>query len=261
MPDVIFEHVVSWDNLWLAFREAARGKRRKTSAAAFEVQLADNLIALQDELRAKTYRPGAYVHFFIHEPKRRKISAAPFRDRVVHHALCNLIEPLFDRLFIADSYANRVGKGTHAALDRLQAFSQRYRFALRADVVQHFPSLDHAVLREQDRPRHPRRRHAVAGGRHPRQRGRRAGRRVHAGVFPRRRPVRHPSPARSAHRQPDLAILVERVPERLRLVRQARVGLRQPTCAMWTTSPYSATTSASCGPGSAPSSDGWPPSA
>lgn len=130
----------------LAFRKAAKGKRGRPTAALFEHQVADKLIALQRDLLDRTYTPGAYRHFFIHEPKRRKISAAPFRDRVVHHALCNLIEPLFDTRFIPDSYANRSGKGTHAAIDRLQQFSRRYRYVLRVDVVKHFPSLDHAIL-------------------------------------------------------------------------------------------------------------------
>ncbi|MGH8578848.1 MAG: reverse transcriptase domain-containing protein [Gammaproteobacteria bacterium] len=143
----MFDAITGWDNLWLAYRLAARGKRRMGSAAAFEYQVADRLIALQNDLRMKTYRPGAYRHFFIHEPKRRKISAAPFRDRVVHHALCNVIEPLFDARFIAHSYANRAGKGTHRAVDQLQAWARRYRYVLRADVVQHFASLDHALLR------------------------------------------------------------------------------------------------------------------
>jgi Reverse transcriptase (RNA-dependent DNA polymerase) len=142
----IFGTVTTWDNLWLAYCKAARGKRRRGSAAAFEHRVADRLIALQDELRTKSYRPGAYRHFFIHEPKRRKISAAPFRDRVVHHALCNLIEPICDARFIEHSYANRTGKGTHRALDRLQQLARRYRYVLRADVVQHFASLDHAIL-------------------------------------------------------------------------------------------------------------------
>jgi len=79
---------------------------------------------LQRELHGHTYRPGPYVNFYIHDPKRRLISAAPFRDRVVHHALCNLIEPIFERSFITDSYANRVGKGTHRALDRCQQFAR-----------------------------------------------------------------------------------------------------------------------------------------
>lgn len=144
----MFAAITAWDNLWLAFHKAARGKRRGLSAASFEHQVADRLIELQRDLRSHTYRLGAYKHFYIHEPKRRKISAAPFRDRVVHHALCNLIEPIFDRRFIPDSYANRRGKGTHRAVNRLQTYAQRYRYVLRADVVQHFPSLDHAVLRD-----------------------------------------------------------------------------------------------------------------
>lgn len=76
----------------------------------------------------------------------RLISAAPFRDRVVHHALCNVIEPRFERRFIFDSYANRPGKGTHRAVDRLQQFARRYRYVLRLDIVKHFPSIDHALL-------------------------------------------------------------------------------------------------------------------
>ena len=148
----MFEAITSWDNLWLANRKAARGKRRRTSAAAFEQQIADRLLVLQRDLRMKSYRPGSYCHFYIHEPKRRKISAAPFRDRVVHHALCNLIEPIFESRFIAHSYANRIGKGTHRALDRLQRLARRYRYVLRADVVQHFPSLDHAILRAKLEP-------------------------------------------------------------------------------------------------------------
>ena len=144
----MYASIIEWDNLWLAYRKAAKGKRGTGSAARFEVQVADRLVELQAELTAKTYLPGPYTHFTIHEPKRRKISAAPFRDRVVHHALCNVIEPLFEARFINDSYANRVGKGTHRAIDRLQQFSRRYRYVLRMDVVQHFPSLDHAILRQ-----------------------------------------------------------------------------------------------------------------
>lgn len=136
----------AWENLWRAFRKAAKGKRGQIPAASFEHLVADRLAQLQDELARKAYRPGVYHHFFIHEPKRRKISAAPFRDRVVHHALCNLIEPVFDARFIADSYANRLGKGTHRALDRLQTFARGYRYVLRMDIVKHFPSLDHAIL-------------------------------------------------------------------------------------------------------------------
>lgn len=145
----MFPRVVAWENLLVAYRKAARGKRGRAPAATLEFQLADRLLELQTELVNETYRPGTYRHFTIHEPKRRLISAAPFRDRVVHHALCNVIEPLFEARFHPHSYANRAGKGTHRAVDQLQAFARRYRYALRLDVVQHFPSLDHAVLRRE----------------------------------------------------------------------------------------------------------------
>ncbi len=148
MSASLYARIHTWDNLLLAYRKASKGKRSKEPAARFEYHLEDNLITLQDELRTKTYHPGAYSSFYIHEPKRRLISAAPFRDRVVHHALCNVIEPIFERSFIHDSYANRVGKGTHRALDRAQRYARRYRYVLPCDVRQFFPSIDHAILRD-----------------------------------------------------------------------------------------------------------------
>ena len=95
-----YADIHAWPNLYTAYRKAARGKRAFRPPAAFEYRLEDHLIDLQDELTAETYRPGAYINFTIHEPKRRLISAAPFRDRVVHHALCNIIGPAFERSFI-----------------------------------------------------------------------------------------------------------------------------------------------------------------
>lgn len=143
----MYAQICSWDNLLLAYRRAGKGKRGQPNVAAFEHRLEDNLLELQRELATKRYRPGSYVSFTIHEPKRRLISAAPFRDRVVHHALCNVIEPIFERSFIYDSYANRVGKGTHRALDRCQTFARRYRYVLQCDIRQFFPSVDHIILR------------------------------------------------------------------------------------------------------------------
>ncbi|MBL8666323.1 MAG: hypothetical protein JNM48_02540 [Rhodospirillales bacterium] len=141
-----FRHLCSWENLVLAWRAAARGKRGTRSVARFEYRAEEHLYVLRERLLAGTYRPGRYVHFHISDPKRRKISAVRFEDRVVHHALCNVIEPRFERLFIPDSYANRLGKGTHRAIARLQSFARRHRFVLRADIVQHFASVDHAIL-------------------------------------------------------------------------------------------------------------------
>ncbi len=120
---MIYDEIHDWDNLCLAWRKAARASAGTTRRPASSTTWRTTWSTLQEELAAKTYQPGAYTSFYIHEPKRRLISAAPFRDRVVHHALCNVIEPVFERSFIDDSYANRVGKGTHRALDRCQALA------------------------------------------------------------------------------------------------------------------------------------------
>src|SRR3972149_3601274 len=142
------EQLCDWGNIRLAHQNASRGKRGRGATAAFEMLLADNLLELQRGLSEQTYQPGKYTSFHIHEPKKRLISAAPFRDRVVHHALCNVTVPYFGRLFIPDSYANQKGKGTHRALDRCTQFARRYKYVLQCDVKQFFPSIDHTVLRE-----------------------------------------------------------------------------------------------------------------
>jgi len=142
-----YSQIHSLLNLWQAFMKASKGRRSKPAAARFEYNLEAELIQLRDELRDETYRPGKYDSFIVHEPKRRKISAAPFRDRVVHHALINVIGPALERKFIYDSYANQVGKGTHAALDRCTYFMRRHEYVLPCDITQFFPSIDHRILR------------------------------------------------------------------------------------------------------------------
>ncbi len=139
--------ISAWQNLLNAFKQAAKGKRGHPNVAAFEHRLEDNLINLREQLRSQTYRPHGYVSFYIHEPKKRLISAAPFRDRVVHHALCNVIGPLFERSFIHDSYANRINKGTHRALNRCQQLARKHRYTLPCDLRQFFPSIDIKILR------------------------------------------------------------------------------------------------------------------
>ena len=143
----LYRQVYDWDNLYQAYRNARKGKRSRPPAATFEFHQEAYLVQLRHELKDKRYMPGPYHSFYIHEPKRRLISAAPFRDRVVHHALCNVIEPIFERSFIDDSYANRIGKGTHRALDRAQHFARRFPYVLQCDLQQFFPSIDHANLR------------------------------------------------------------------------------------------------------------------
>jgi RNA-directed DNA polymerase len=142
----LYPQIVSFENLYLASREAARGKRGQPDVAAFDFDLEANLFQLQEELQTQTYRHSSYYSFRIRDPKPRLISAAPFRDRVVHHALVRIIEPIFEQSFIPDSYANRIGKGTHRALNRCQEFARRYRYVLQCDIVQFFPAVDHAIF-------------------------------------------------------------------------------------------------------------------
>ena len=142
----LYTEICSFENLLLAAQKARRGKRHRPDVAAFHHNLEAELLHLQHELRTHSYRPGAYREFVIHDPKRRVISAAPYRDRIVHHALCNVLEPIFERVFIRDSYAHRKGKGTHAAVNRLTAFMRRYDYVLKCDIARYFPSIDHAIL-------------------------------------------------------------------------------------------------------------------
>ncbi|MBW9267392.1 MAG: reverse transcriptase/maturase family protein [Candidatus Thiodiazotropha sp. (ex. Lucinisca nassula)] len=143
----IWPDVIDFDNLLTAYRKARRGKRRSPDVAAFALDLEGELLTLQCELADQTYRPGEYRLFTIYERKKRHIAAAPFRDRVVHHAILNVIEPTLDRRFIHDSYACRKGKGVHAAVDRYQQWSKRYPYVLKMDIEQYFPSIDHKLLK------------------------------------------------------------------------------------------------------------------
>jgi hypothetical protein len=143
----LFEPITRFDNLLLAARKAAQGKRDKPSVACFEFHLEPELLRLQEELENGRYRPGSFFTFEIRDPKRRRICAAPYRDRVVHHALCNVLEPVFERRLIFDTYACRPGKGTHAAIARAQQFARRYRYFLKCDIRKYFQSVDHSVLK------------------------------------------------------------------------------------------------------------------
>jgi retron-type reverse transcriptase len=144
----LWEPLISFGSLLRAAHSARRRKRYRPGMAQFFFQLERELWELHEELAAQTYQPGPYETFYVYEPKKRLISAAPVRDRVVHHALTSTLEPIYDPSFIADSYACRKGKGTHAAVRRAQHFARRFRYVLKADVRKFFPSLDHAILKE-----------------------------------------------------------------------------------------------------------------
>ncbi len=145
----LWDRLVSFPNLLRAARKARKGKRSRFDVRAFEFDVERELLRIQDELLVGTHAFGPYHTFTVTEPKPRLISAAPYRDRVVHHALCNVLEPVFERSFIADSYACRTGKGTHAAVRRCHAFARRFPWVLKADIRKFFPSIDHAILKAQ----------------------------------------------------------------------------------------------------------------
>ncbi|MGK7913122.1 MAG: hypothetical protein AB4050_16845 [Synechococcus sp.] len=119
----LWPHITSFENLYRAAQQAQKGKRYRPNVLDFNHHLEIELLRLQTELQTQTYRPGPYTTFRISDPKPRLISAAPYRDRVVHHALCNIIIPPLARTFIHDTYANRTGYGTHRALRRFTQFA------------------------------------------------------------------------------------------------------------------------------------------
>jgi retron-type reverse transcriptase len=142
----LFDSICAFENLYCASKKAEKGKRFRHEVAVFNAQRAENLLEIQKLLRAGQYPFGSFHTIKIVQPKPRLISAAPYRDRVVHHALINVIGPLFERKFIRDSYANQKGKGTHAALDRCTYYARRFRYVLQLDIRKYFPSIDHQIL-------------------------------------------------------------------------------------------------------------------
>lgn len=142
----LWPQVVCWENLLASYRACRRRKRYSPRAAEFDFDWESNLLVLQRDLESGTYVCGEYRNFYIYEPKRRRISAAPFRDRVLHHVVVRVLEPIFERRFIYDSYACRRGKGTHRALDRAQQYLRRHAYCLKTDIVRFFPNVDHQVL-------------------------------------------------------------------------------------------------------------------
>lgn len=149
----LWSKLCSFDNLFLAYKKARKHKTQKPYTILFEKELLANLFALQSELEKDTYKPRPLITFTIRDPKTRKISKSDFRDRIIHHALCNIIEPIFDNTFIYDSYANRLGKGTLKAVKRFVQFNDivsknktKTVYVLKADIRHYFETVDHDIL-------------------------------------------------------------------------------------------------------------------
>lgn len=149
-----YSSLISIENLFQAWEEFRKGKRKKFDVQVFERNLEDNLFALYRALKNKSYKHGGYFEFYVNDPKRRHIHKAEVADRIVHHLLYKYLYEAFDKTFTFDSYSCRIGKGTHKSVDRLEKFirivSKNYTkdcWALKCDVKQFFASVDHNILK------------------------------------------------------------------------------------------------------------------
>ena len=141
-----FEQLYDFSHLYRAYQLARKSKRYRSAVAAFSLNLERNLLLLAEELRLGSYVPGPYRIFRIYEMKPRKISAAPFRDRVVHHALMLLLSPLIEQRLQPFCYACRKDKGVHQAVSHYQQLAQNARYVLKIDVQKYFPSISNELL-------------------------------------------------------------------------------------------------------------------
>lgn len=146
----LYSKITEFENLYLAYRKASLGHKDNGEILEYMFNYEKRLFEIQDDLINKTYRTGEYTSFYVNDPKRRLIMSLPFRDRVVHHALCNIIEPIFEKEFIYDSYACRNNKGAHRGIDRVQSFINKIEgdvYVLKCDVYQYFYSINHEILK------------------------------------------------------------------------------------------------------------------
>jgi len=158
----IYSQIYDFKNLVLAYKKARKGKTKKYYVIEFEKHLIKNLLELQKELKNHSYSPKPLKKFIIRDPKTRKISKSIFRDRIVHHAIVNILEPIFEKVFIYDSYASRKKKGQHRALKRFDYFKRKVSkngkrlnridnnyvlgSCFKADIKHYFGNVNHTIL-------------------------------------------------------------------------------------------------------------------
>lgn len=151
----MYGQISSLDNIVISFKDASQGRRYSPSVLKFADNLEYQLINIQAELLQDRFSPLPYNHFIVCEPKKRHIAAPSFHDIVVQHAIFNIINPLFEKQFIFDSYACRIGKGTHFGVKRIKKFLQANHsfvtnnqpiYFLKCDIARFFPSIDWEIL-------------------------------------------------------------------------------------------------------------------
>ena len=135
-------------NVWKAWTEFRKGKRVTDELHTFQYYLEKNLHTLHKDLKDGTYRHGAYKQFMECDNKRREISVAPIRDRVVHRLLYDFLVPIWDKTFIYDAWSCRKNKGLLGAIERTQSFMRRFpeAYVWKGDVEKFFDNIDHKNL-------------------------------------------------------------------------------------------------------------------
>ena len=160
----LYQRIISIDNLLLAWRKARKRKTKKQYVLEFEKHIVKNILDLYIELKNEQYFPRPLKTFVLRDPKTRKISKSDFRDRVIHHAIINILEPIYEKIFIYDSCASRKGKGNLLAINRFYKFLRKVSknrkpirnnfkdknyiqgFCLKADIKHYFQEIDHSIL-------------------------------------------------------------------------------------------------------------------
>lgn len=160
----LYEKIYDFHNLVKAWKKARKRKTKKRYVIDFEANLRENLLKLKEELNLETYNPLPLTDFIIKDPKTRKISKSDFRDRIVHHALYNILSPIYEEIFIQDSCAGRKGKGNLYALNKFYKYLRKITrngrvlknafndsnyiagYCLKADIRHYFQEINHDIL-------------------------------------------------------------------------------------------------------------------
>ena len=143
----LMPEIAAIDNLMLAFCKARRGKLQRQEVIDYSFNVVENLLNLREKLFNETLQVGNYHYFEIYDPKKRKICAASFEERIVHHAIINVCKDRFERNLIFETYATREGKGVYAAINRARVAVQKYPYVAKLDVRKYFDSINHDVLK------------------------------------------------------------------------------------------------------------------
>ncbi len=146
--DNLFEQITDFNNLRTAYLKALKGKRFSNAALIFDLKTDENLYRIKNSLEKNTYKIGNYRQFKIYDPKERIITAASFEDRIVHHSIMNILEPVFERQFVFHTYACRKQKGTHKAVQYVFKKSKSCKYFLKLDVKKYFDSISHRKLKD-----------------------------------------------------------------------------------------------------------------